>query len=238
MLFFSLFSFLFSFSPVADPSQAVYSLNHSLLASLAVNRAITTNYDDLYERAYAWSRGAKPAVLRVGGRPAISTHGKGGQKRSGYVLKLHGCVNGDAEDIVLAASDYDVIEQAGWKSKHRALPGIVQAQLLTKHMLFVGFSITDPNLERIIQSVQMSVCEETDFSENITVLLADRPDPSSFVEVEVEVEANAFQGTVARRIEARPAQIPATRSVQRALLTRNHVGRMEKTRKRALFHLK
>ena len=50
---------------------------------------------------------------------------------------------------MLTRGDYARYE----KGKLSALAGIVQAQLMTSHMLFVGFSMGDANYQRILRSV-------------------------------------------------------------------------------------
>eukprot|EP00041_Stephanoeca_diplocostata_P028014 m.782422 g.782422 ORF g.782422 m.782422 type:complete len:368 (+) comp23291_c0_seq2:375-1478(+) len=65
-----------------------------------------------------------------------------------WLLKLHGCVT-HAQDIVITKDDY----AAYATDRRHALAGIVQAQLMTNHMLFVGFSCEDTNYKRILGSV-------------------------------------------------------------------------------------
>lgn len=65
-----------------------------------------------------------------------------------WLLKLHGCIT-HAHDIVITKDDY----AAYATDRRHALAGIVQAQLMTNHMLFVGFSCEDSNYKRILGSV-------------------------------------------------------------------------------------
>ncbi len=51
-----------------------------------------------------------------------------------WLLKLHGCIN-HPEDIVLQRADY-----IRYELRRQALAGVVQSLLITKEMLFVGFS--------------------------------------------------------------------------------------------------
>lgn len=51
--------------------------------------------------------------------------------------------------IVLLRTDY-----LRYAEDRGALMGIVQAMLLTRHMLFVGFSLDDPNFHRVADSVR------------------------------------------------------------------------------------
>ena len=113
-----------------------YSLSHALLAALPVVEAVTTNYDPLFERASA-AAGRCVSVLpwddAEAGRP--------------WLLKLHG----DAErpgEIVLTRDDY-----LRFGSARLALDAVVQTVLLTRHMLFVGFSLVDEHFVRIAHPV-------------------------------------------------------------------------------------
>jgi hypothetical protein len=113
------------------------SLAHQLLASLPVSEAVTTNYDLLFERA--WSEAGRPhAVL-----PKESA-----RNSPRWLLKLHGSID-DPSRIVLSRDDYLRFEGEGV-----ALSGVVQAMLLTRHMLFVGYSLSDDNFHRLVHQVR------------------------------------------------------------------------------------
>lgn len=116
------------------------SLVHQLVASLPIAEAVTTNYDTLFESAWS-AAGADPRVLPwdalADARP--------------WLLKLHGSVNRPAS-IVLSRDDYLRFEGEGV-----ALAGIVQAMLLTRHMLFVGYSLSDDNFHRLVHQVRTAI---------------------------------------------------------------------------------
>ena len=63
-----------------------------------------------------------------------------------WLLKMHGCVT-QPQDIVLTRKDY-----IRYAENSAALGGIVQALMMTKHMLFVGFSLQDDNFHRYLHS--------------------------------------------------------------------------------------
>ena len=117
-----------------------FSLAHSLLASLPVGEVVTTNYDCLFEEASV-AANRKVAVLPY--EAAI------GQSR--WLLKLHGSVT-HPDDIVLTREHY-----LRYADRRAALGAIVQALLITRHMLFVGFSLTDDNFHRIVDDVRKVV---------------------------------------------------------------------------------
>ena len=117
-----------------------YGLPHALLAALPVREVVTTNYDQLFEQART-ALGCPPSVLPYDLRP----------ESDGWVLKMHGCVS-HPEDIVLTRTDV-----IGYGKQHAALAGIVQALLITRHMLFVGFSLNDDTFHRIADAVRRVV---------------------------------------------------------------------------------
>ncbi|MBI1913490.1 MAG: SIR2 family protein [Planctomycetes bacterium] len=129
---------------VADRLGAThYSVVHALLATLPTTEAVTTNYDTLFEMASA-------AV----GRPVDVLPYQAASGSRPWLLKLHGCVSQPA-DIVLTREDY-----LRYDSSRAALAGLVQGLLITRHMLFVGFSLVDDNFHRIADAVRRAVKRE------------------------------------------------------------------------------
>lgn len=119
-----------------------HALSHALLAALPVSESVTTNYDQLFELAARAVLGPdRLAVLGPGRR----------SERARWLLKMHGCVSRPHE-IVLTRQDY-----LRYGEERGALIGIVQALLLTRHVLFVGFSLDDPNFHRIADAVRRAV---------------------------------------------------------------------------------
>ena len=121
-----------------------YALTHALLASLPVHEGVTTNYDELFERAWHAALTTRPspplAVSRLPHEPR--------RELDSWLLKLHGCVSA-RDDLVFTREDY-----MRYADRRAALAGIVQALLLTRHMLFVGFSLEDDNFHRIVDAVR------------------------------------------------------------------------------------
>jgi hypothetical protein len=109
-----------------------HALAHALLAALPVREVVTTNYDRLFESAAVGA--GRPVAVLPKERPR-------GQQR--WLLKLHGDV-GDVDSVVLTREEF--LEYDVGRS---ALSGVVQALLLTRHVLFVGLSLLDDNLVRI-----------------------------------------------------------------------------------------
>ena len=116
---------------------ARYSLSHGLLASLHTRENVTTNYDTLFEQATSTAN-RRCAVLPT--EPVID------QDR--WLLKLHGSIE-QPDEIVLTRGDY-----LGLPERSGALFGVLQAMLMTRHMLFVGYSLTDDTFHRVMHEVR------------------------------------------------------------------------------------
>lgn len=121
-----------------------YALSHALLAALDVEQALTTNFDQLYEIAVQAVRGEDPLVVLPDRHPA-DLAGRG--SRRPWLLKLHGDVDAP-ERIVLDRRSF-----VTYDSRRRPLGGVLQAALLTKHLLVVGASMTDDNVIRLVHEV-------------------------------------------------------------------------------------
>lgn len=130
-----------------EEMQCQPSLVLALLLSLPSKSIMTTNYDRLIETAYqnrniAENNEAKLSILPHNPKPGAKE----------WLLKMHGCVS-HPDKIVLSGKDY---------SQRKILGGIVQSNLLTTHLLFCGFSLTDPNYLKIIQEVRDALSPSTE----------------------------------------------------------------------------
>lgn len=114
-----------------------YGISHALLTALGCTEVVTTNYDDLYERAAADVDHPTVPVLPFDD-PA---------PRTPWVLKMHGDQR-DPRTIVLSRSD-----MVGYDARSRPMGSVVQALLLTRHLLVVGASMTDDNFLRLAHEV-------------------------------------------------------------------------------------
>lgn len=114
------------------------SLGHTLLAGLGCAEVVTTNYDSLYEEAVAASGCAVATVL-----PWDSAVGA-----DRWVLKLHGDAS-KPSSIVLTRGDF-----VRYDAFSRPSGALLQALLLTRHLLFVGASLKDDNVIRLAREVE------------------------------------------------------------------------------------
>jgi hypothetical protein len=194
-----------------------YPLVQALAAGLPVGEVVTMNYDQLFERA---SQGA--------GRPVAVLPWEPARSRDRWLLKMHGCV--ERGDIVLTRHDYHRYEHT-----RAALAGIVQALLITRHMLFLGFSLTDPNFHRIVDDVRRAVGPRPDDGDALgtAVVLHDDPlmdelwrDDVGLLPVADPGEADAAEA--ARRVEVLLDRVGAVATDEAAhLLDPSYAGLLD-----------
>ena len=118
-----------------------FGLSHALLASLRAEAAVTTNFDDLLERA-ASMPGDTDVMSRLPYEPAAAGRP--------WLLKLHGDL--DRGGIVITRGDY-----LGAARDRSALFGIVQALLVTRHLLFVGYSLSDEDFHQLVDEIGVAL---------------------------------------------------------------------------------
>lgn len=104
-----------------------HGIGHALLAGLRVQQMVTTNFDPCMELAL-------DAPLE--GRYRVLTRNLADSSMP-WLLKLHGDIHRPGS-LVLSGADYKAHAQ-----EYAALRGVVQSLMLTSHLLFIGFSMTD-----------------------------------------------------------------------------------------------
>ncbi len=125
-----------------------HALGHALLASLRVDEVVTTNFDDLYEQS---------AAVTFGGRRLRVLPWERAGPGLPWLLKMQGGI--DRGHVVFSREDYDTYETS-WGP----LGSIVQALLMTRHVLFVGYSLKDENFKRLTEEVRDLFKKETQSS--------------------------------------------------------------------------
>ena len=105
--------------------------------SLPSQEAVTTNFDTLFEAA------ANIGAKRVAVLPEnpSTTDGR-------WLLKLHGSID-RSDEIVLTRADF-----LNMPRQYGALMGLVQGLLLMRHMMFVGYSLSDEDFHELIHEVR------------------------------------------------------------------------------------
>jgi hypothetical protein len=121
--------------------------SHTLLSQLPLDEVWTTNYDPLIEMA-------------IGGAVVVELEDDflevGAATRRVY--KMHGSIRhgddvpvGGVDKLVISNADFDFYE-----TQHPRFWQLLQAQILTKSFLFLGFSFTDPNFEAALRLVRIT----------------------------------------------------------------------------------
>jgi len=119
------------------------SENHRILARLPIDVFWTTNYDDLIEKALIES-GKLPDVKRNQENLSVNL-----PKRDAIVYKMHGDVT-DLANTVLTKHEYEDYNQ-----KRELFSNAFKADFVSKTMLFIGFSFSDPNLDYLISRIRI-----------------------------------------------------------------------------------
>lgn len=118
--------------------------SHRLVARVRVPEVWTTNYDWLIESAMA-SAGYEPAL-------AVDENSiqKIASNNERTVIKMHGSIAKDSSNWValpvITRTDYERYE-----FEHPRMWTVLRASYLSRMMLFMGFSFTDPNVEILLQ---------------------------------------------------------------------------------------
>jgi hypothetical protein len=121
---------------------------HKIILEIDPKIAITTNYDEIYDH-YCSSGLAQSGynICKYYDSFAVENI----RSRIRLVIKAHGCVS-DPTKIVLSRSSY-------YRAK-RDFPGFYQlldALFLTHTLLFVGASLTDPDIQLVLENANLSV---------------------------------------------------------------------------------
>lgn len=120
---------------------------HRLLVDLPFAGIVTTNYDALLENSFAQMGRTVPRVLTHEDRSSL---GSLLFERRPFVLKAHGDLD-RVETLVLTARDYREVIHA-----NPAFAEVFSAILLTHSILFVGYSLQDPDF-RLLLDQQLTV---------------------------------------------------------------------------------
>jgi hypothetical protein len=131
-------------SSIMDDENLSPSQTHLLLPTIPFSAVLTSNYDRLLERAYG----------KVAQLPRVITHNSGTaltaalHERRFYILKVHGTIE-HVETIILGRRSYRELVHG-----NQAYIEHIRTLLRTKTFLFVGFSLSDPDLRLILDREQ------------------------------------------------------------------------------------
>jgi len=122
------------FGPLSSLTQSRRRATHSLLS------IVTTNLDALYEEAAEVPFASTLAVLPEGRMPG----------RPPWLLKMHGDLNGarSSDDLVFTTEQYSNFER-----DNGPLGAVLQSLMVTRHLIFVGYSLRDEDFVRLATEV-------------------------------------------------------------------------------------
>jgi hypothetical protein len=117
--------------------------NHRILSRLPISTYWTTNYDTLIEDSL------EEVGKRVDVKHAVPHLKQALRGRHATVYKMHGDVS-DPENAVLTKDDYE-----GYFRDREMFVTALAGYLVSKTILFVGFSFTDPNIDYILSRIRV-----------------------------------------------------------------------------------
>lgn len=112
---------------------------HSAIASIDPAVIVTTNYDKIMENAPELNY-----MVTTYASPDVDSHVRLAEP---VIIKLHGSVD-EPSGTILTRSDYTYLH-----SKGSLALSLVQALAMTRTLLFVGYSLSDPDLQVLLQNV-------------------------------------------------------------------------------------
>lgn len=121
-----------------EPDHAIPSALLSL-ARLPIREVWTTNYDRLIERAFGEL--GRPVDVRANQDQLALRKRRAGAVR---IYKMHGTIDA-VDDLVISTEDYELYRQ-----RRGAFLGLLHAHLTGMTFLFVGMSLTDPNVRHVL----------------------------------------------------------------------------------------
>lgn len=120
-----------------------WDFRHEILGKLPIRNYWTTNFDTLMEDSIS-EIGLKRDIIN--NNDAFIT---AEERRDNIVYKLHGDVN-TPKDIVILKDDYD-----RYSITHRHFIAALENEFATNSMLFLGYSLNDPDVYNVLNNLQL-----------------------------------------------------------------------------------
>jgi hypothetical protein len=181
--------------------------SHLLLAALRLPYYITTNYDTLFEAAWekVFPRDPLKAVV-VNDLDLAALSPGAGKAHESVLLKIHGCVRREKEQLILTRRDYRTHYRANDKFFN-----LVRRLLREYHILFLGFSHKDPEVARLVEDVIY------DYEKGVRSKLL-CPAAPHFYSLQFDMRSHSPEVFAARGIVAlKPPIVPTTTGDSRSL---------------------
>lgn len=117
---------------------------HRLLAELPCKIFVTTNYDTCMEDALEEVRKGESVNVISSDRDIPAQDPGMGDNRT-WVIKMHGCIRRNPQEIVIGESDY-----LEYETRYEKMYGLVSRIMQGYDILFLGYSISDWNMSKIL----------------------------------------------------------------------------------------
>jgi isopentenyldiphosphate isomerase len=118
---------------------------HKLLSQFEFDTILTTNFDNLIENQYEQQGVVINRIWKSEHLPFFD------EKRFVQLIKIHGTID-DIKSIVLAKSDYDA-----YRRRNKLIYHLVSTIFLTRTILFLGFSLQDPNILNFLDEIKNTI---------------------------------------------------------------------------------
>ncbi len=123
------------------------SIIHEAILDIDPKIVITTNYDDIYD-SFCRTGSAQEGynISKYYDSHIISDL----RSPVRLIIKAHGCIS-DASQIVLTKSEYFKVRQS-----HSNFYKVLDSLFLTHTILFLGYSLTDPDIQLVLENVNIA----------------------------------------------------------------------------------
>jgi antitoxin component HigA of HigAB toxin-antitoxin module len=152
---------------------------HEYLAYLECN-VITTNYDNLIERAFSEAEKRCGTIVREDDLTRM---------QDVNVVKIHGCVT-HLDTVVITEEDY-----YRWLITDSEIKTLIRLWFLQRPIVFIGFSLSDPNLRQLYYGLRLRFGEALQVAYAVFKERLDNYD-MRFIEEQrikiIELDATAF----------------------------------------------
>lgn len=119
------------------------SENLNIIANLPLSTIWTTNYDTLIEDAFK-RKVKKCYVIKEDSGFSLTD-----VTAEVTLIKMHGDIHSHPKDIIITRDDYEKYDK-----RHPVMASAFQSALSEKSFLFLGFSFTDPNLQKFLGQIR------------------------------------------------------------------------------------
>jgi len=128
---------------IFEKTPGIEGIHHQLVQIPQIKTIITTNYDDLFERAY----GNSANVIRSSEDVAYL------DSKKVEIFKIHGDFT-KIDNILITRSDYTRFFDS---SNEELIWTLVKERMATKNVLFMGYNLEDINIESLFRKVSDSL---------------------------------------------------------------------------------